>query len=238
MIKSASHSFSFKYATLSQGTRSNFNIFFYIWKNNIEKYIGGRRMSSNFKNEELVKVQGKMFPVVGGRLRLAHEENKSLNIETKVISFDSELAVVQALVKTEKGFFNGLGNASLKRDRVLANAILELAETRAIARALRFAGYGVEYTGFEEVENAVKVTDDEKKATRSMLLDIFSKAKELNMSNDDLQELIQRTTGKKYSKDLTTDEAKIVLNTLKIKDTVKDNDVIMWNVTYIKGIIL
>lgn len=184
-------------------------------------------MSSNFKNEELVKVQGKIFPVVGGRLRLAHEENKNLNIETKVISFDQELAVVQALVKTEKGFYNGLGNASVKRDRVLANAILELAETRAIARALRFAGYGVEYTGFEEVENAAKVIDDEKKAAKSMLIDIFSEAKGLNMSNDDLQELIKNTTGKEHSKDLTSNEAKVILNVLKTKSTVKDNDVIM-----------
>ena len=184
-------------------------------------------MSSNFKNEELVKVQGKIFPVVGGRLRLAHEENKSLNIETKVISFDQELAVVQALVKTEKGFYNGLGNASVKRDRVLANAILELAETRAIARALRFAGYGVEYTGFEEVENTAKAIDDEKKAAKTMLMDIFSEAKGLNMSNDDLQELIKNTTGKEHSKDLTSNEAKTILNALKTKNTVKDNDVIM-----------
>jgi hypothetical protein len=27
-------------------------------------------MPSTFKNEELVKVQGKIYPVVGGRLRL------------------------------------------------------------------------------------------------------------------------------------------------------------------------
>jgi hypothetical protein len=32
-------------------------------------------------------------------------------------------------------------------------AILELAETRAIARSLRFAGYGVEYCSAEEVSH-------------------------------------------------------------------------------------
>ena len=77
-------------------------------------------MLNNFKNEELVKVQGRMFPVVGGRLRLAHEDNANLSIETKVISYDTEVAIIHAMVKTEKGVFNGLGNASVKRDRVLS----------------------------------------------------------------------------------------------------------------------
>ncbi|MBF0526427.1 MAG: hypothetical protein HQK56_15195 [Deltaproteobacteria bacterium] len=43
--------------------------------------------------------------------------------------------------------------ASVDRDQKLAAAILELAETRSIARALRFAGYGVEYTGAEEISH-------------------------------------------------------------------------------------
>lgn len=183
-------------------------------------------MSSSFRNEELVKIQGKTFPVVGGRLRLAHEENKNLSIETKVISFDIELAIVQALVKTEKGYYNGLGNASIKRDKVLSNAILELAETRAIARALRFAGYGVEYTGFEEIENNSS-TIENKKASKPLLIDIFSKAKNLNISNDELQELIEKTTGKKYSKELTNSEAKEILNILKNKDELKNSNMIM-----------
>lgn len=171
-------------------------------------------MSNGFMNEELVKIQGKTFPVVGGRLRLAHEENENLSIKTKVISYTSDLSVVQATVKTEKGYFNGLGNASIKRDRVLSNAILELAETRAIARALRFAGYGVEYTGYEEVESG-QVSTEDKKAPRSVLLDIFNEANNLNISKDDLQVLVEESTGKKYSKELTNDEALKILKILK-----------------------
>jgi hypothetical protein len=109
-------------------------------------------MNNQFRNDEIVKVSGKDYPVVGGRLRLAHEENdESLTIETTVIKYESDIAVIQAKVTTEKGTFNGLGNATTQRDTKLKNAILELAETRAIARALRFAGYGVEYTGYEEI---------------------------------------------------------------------------------------
>jgi hypothetical protein len=110
-------------------------------------------MDNQFKNDEIVKVNNKDYPVVGGRLRLAHDENeKSLSIETTVIKYESDIAVIQAKVTTEKGTYNGLGNATSQRDARLKMAILELAETRAIARALRFAGYGVEYTGFEEVD--------------------------------------------------------------------------------------
>lgn len=180
-------------------------------------------MLNNFKNEELVKVQGKLFPVVGGRLRLAHEDNSNLSIETKVISYDGEIAIIQAMVKTEKGVFNGLGNASTKRDRILSNAILELAETRAIARAVRFAGYGVEYTGFEEVENHNE-NDDKEAATKSQLTDIFSYARNINMSNEELKDIIVKTTGKRSTKDLTKNEVKSIMEMLtKIKEKNQDN---------------
>ena len=43
--------------------------------------------------------------------------------------------------------------ASIERDSEIAPAVLELAETRAIARSLRFAGYGVEYCSAEEVSH-------------------------------------------------------------------------------------
>lgn len=190
-------------------------------------------MLNTFKNEELVKVQGKTYPVVGGRLRLAHDENKSLSIETNVVQYGDESTIIHASVRTEKGTFTGLGNASVKRDRVLSNAILELAETRAIARALRFAGYGVEYTGFEEVgegknaalEEQPPKGENHKKseaATKAQITTIFSIAKNLNMSNDELRELIQDKTGKSFSKDLSKSEASQMINILKEKE-ISDN---------------
>lgn len=191
-------------------------------------------MPNTFKNEELVKVQGKIYPVVGGRLRLAHDENKNLSIETSVIQYNNESTVVQASIKTDKGTFTGLGNASVKRDRVLSNAILELAETRAIARALRFAGYGVEYTGFEEVGEDKNLVSDEQDghregmpqtegATKAQINTIFRIAKNLNISNDELRELIQDTTGKSYSKDLSRRDASQIIALLKEKETA-DNE--------------
>ena len=93
------------------------------------------------------------YPKVGGRLRLAHEENENLNISTEIIRYEENVAVVKAQATTSKGTFNGLGMASLERDQWIAPAILELAENISIARSMRFAGYGVEYCSAEEVSH-------------------------------------------------------------------------------------
>lgn len=93
------------------------------------------------------------FPKVGGRLRLAHEVNGSLDINTDIVQYDGNLAVVRAVISSDKGSFSGIGMASVERDAKIAPAILELAETRAIARCLRFAGFGVEYCSAEEVSH-------------------------------------------------------------------------------------
>lgn len=121
-------------------------------------------MSTNgFLDHELVtrrqKVNGEwvetVFPRIGGRLRLAHEGNSKLSIQTEVVQFGETLAVVKATVNTDKGSFCGFGTASASRDQRLADSLLELAETRSIARSLRFGGYGVEYVGAEEVSHVI-----------------------------------------------------------------------------------
>ena len=125
-------------------------------------------MSNNgFRGDELVtrkqKVNGEwvetVFPRVGGRLRLAHEGNGKLSIQTEVVQFDESLAVVKSTVTTEKGDFCGFGTASVQRDQRLADSLLELAETRSISRSLRFSGYGMEYTSAEEVSHVTQETE-------------------------------------------------------------------------------
>ena len=116
---------------------------------------------NQFREDEIITLEqlrdGKMvrniFPKIGGRLRLAHEENDQLSITTEIIKYDENLAVVRAITTTMKGSFPGIGMASVERDHSIAPAILELAETRAIARSLRFAGYGVEYCSAEEISH-------------------------------------------------------------------------------------
>jgi hypothetical protein len=55
------------------------------------------------------------------------------------------------LLRPKKEPLNGLGNASVKRDKVLSNAILELAETRAMPGHFDLPVMELNYTGFEEV---------------------------------------------------------------------------------------
>ena len=94
-----------------------------------------------------------IHPKIAGRLRLAHEDNEQLSITSEVVNYDGNIAVVKVVSTTTKGDFPGLGMSSIERDKTIAPAILELAETRAIARSLRFAGYGVEYCSAEEISH-------------------------------------------------------------------------------------
>ncbi len=130
-------------------------------------------MSANvFQEHELVsrKVkignewQTRTFPVVGGRLRILHENNDNLSIQTEIIRLDNDFAVVKAAIENQKGKFTGTGTASVQRDERLADSLVELAETRAIARALRFGGIGVEYAGAEEVSH-VATAEPEREQT-------------------------------------------------------------------------
>ena len=109
-------------------------------------------MSTTFKPDELITKNGNTYPVIAGKLRLAHEDNADLSITTELISFEAlDQAVVKATTGTEKGTYQAYGVASASKDTRLVESLLELAETRAIARALRFAGYGMETCGIEEL---------------------------------------------------------------------------------------
>lgn len=135
-------------------------------------------MNSTFRPDELITKKGKTYPVVGARLRLAHENNDSLEIITNMISFEvMDQAVVKAQVKTDKGQYSAYGVASASKDTRLVDSLLELAETRSIARALRFAGYGVEYTGIEEIGDApAHQISEVKTTTNGVVQDPISKS--------------------------------------------------------------
>lgn len=128
--------------------------------------------TNGFREDELisrkVKVgnewETRVFPVVGGRLRLAHEENQNLNLKTELVSWDGQFAVFKCCAVTSKGQFVGYGTANSQRDARLAESLIELAETRSVARALRFAGFGLEFTGAEEVSH-VAAAEPEKEQT-------------------------------------------------------------------------
>ena len=128
--------------------------------------------TNGFREDELVsrkvKVgnewQTRVFPIIGGRLRLAHEENQNLNLQTEMVSWDGQFAIFKCCAVTTKGQFVGYGTANIQRDARLAESLVELAETRSVARALRFAGFGLEFTSAEEVSH-VAAAEPEKEQT-------------------------------------------------------------------------
>ena len=101
-------------------------------------------------------------------MRRAHEENETLSLHTEMVSWDGQYAVFKCRAVTGKGDFIGYGTANNQRDARLSESLIELAETRSIARALRFAGYGLEYCGAEEVSH---VADTEPVLERTVYKD-------------------------------------------------------------------
>lgn len=94
---------------------------------------------SNF----IIKLQGKDYVLFEGLLDLAHREGLK-KVETTLLQLpvpdNGMTAIVRANVETTKGTFTGIGDASPESvNRNMQPHIIRLAETRALARALRFA---------------------------------------------------------------------------------------------------
>lgn len=116
------------------------------------------------------------YPYFGGRLRVAHETFQPLKIRTTIIQHElRDKAIVHASVEgfprgkvaapavaVEMVEGAGIGTADKIGDGRLADSLLELAETRAIGRALRAMGIGADMVGAEEMARAGIVERDSK----------------------------------------------------------------------------
>jgi hypothetical protein len=95
------------------------------------------------KREFVIDRQGKEYVLYAGLLDVAHAQGLS-SIKTQLLQAPSaqngNVAICSAEVTTEKGTFTGLGDADPTNvNRMMANALIRMAETRAKARALRDA---------------------------------------------------------------------------------------------------
>lgn len=100
------------------------------------------------------KIQGKDFVLFEGLLDMAHASGLK-RIETQLLQAPHKdngmLAIVRAVVETDKGVYSALGDASPEAtERPMQPHIVRLADTRAIARALRLA-VNVGMTAVEEI---------------------------------------------------------------------------------------
>ena len=108
----------------------------------------------SLKRQFVVQDHGKEFVLYAGLLDEAHAQGLR-RIETRLLQIptadNGELAVVSAVVETEKGTFAGLGDASPANVKPHLRAhLIRLAETRAKARALRDA-INVSMAAYEEL---------------------------------------------------------------------------------------
>lgn len=109
---------------------------------------------SRFSTDKVVKLQGKEYVLFEGLLEVAHAHCNLQSISTNLIQLptqESPFCIVQATVTTDKGeSFQGIGDASPANvNKMIVPHLIRMAETRAVARALRFlTGFG---TAFEEL---------------------------------------------------------------------------------------
>ena len=100
-------------------------------------------------SKHIIPLQGKDFILFAGLLEIAHEQGLS-SVNTEVIQLEP-VVVIKATVTTSKGTFTGIGDASENNvNRMIAPHKIRMAETRAVARALRFAT-NIGMTALEEL---------------------------------------------------------------------------------------
>jgi hypothetical protein len=95
------------------------------------------------KREFVINRNGKDYVLYAGLLDLAHQQGLKA-IKTQLVQVPSsdngQVAICLAEVTTEKGTFTGIGDADPGNvSRMMATALIRMAETRAKARALRDA---------------------------------------------------------------------------------------------------
>jgi len=104
--------------------------------------------------EFLVNRQGSTFITYRGLIHLAHQQGLSATATELVQAPDAAngmTAIVTARVTTEKGTFAGMGDANPGNvGKQIVPHVLRMAETRALARALRVATNAA-YTALEEL---------------------------------------------------------------------------------------
>lgn len=98
-----------------------------------------------------VNVQGKDFITFNGLLAEAHAQGLT-NIHTSMINEDITNPIFKATVTVDGKEFTGYGDANVDNvARQVSKALIRMAETRSIARALRFA-CNIDMAAIEELD--------------------------------------------------------------------------------------
>ena len=119
-----------------------------------------------------VMIHGKEYRTVAERVSDIHNNNqdKSLSIETELVSWNEGIVIFKATVTTGCGLFTGYAYEKEGASQINKTSALENCETSSIGRALAAAGFGgTEYASANEVQNAItQQTNDTFKGTNSV----------------------------------------------------------------------
>ncbi|MDQ2733239.1 MAG: hypothetical protein M3Y56_16435 [Armatimonadota bacterium] len=120
------------------------------------------------RSEFMIDRNGKTFCLYAGLLDEAHQQGLK-EIRTTLVQIptneNGNVAICQSEVRTEKGVFTGLGDASPQNvARAMLTCLIRMAETRAKARALRDA-VNVGVAALEELDSEASGADREEAAS-------------------------------------------------------------------------
>lgn len=104
-----------------------------------------------------VDIRGKKYTTVAERIVDLHENTSGdYSIETDIVQFDAEVAVIKATLIIGSNRFSGHAFEKSAASQINKTSHLENCETSAIGRALAAAGYGgTEYASANEVQQAI-----------------------------------------------------------------------------------
>jgi hypothetical protein len=169
-----------------------------------------------------IKIHGKEYKTVAERVNEIHDDlkEKSLSIETELVSWADSVVVFKATVTTPQGVFTGHAYEDEGKGQINSTSALENCETSAIGRALSSAGYaGTEFASANEVQNAIHQQSETKQMTTKVIFEDRLKQAEIKFD-----EIGKTATFLKYLEDTfgTNNISQIAKERAKGADAVMD----------------
>lgn len=129
-----------------------------------------------------VKIHGKEYKTVAERVTELHKDNKnkSLSIETELVSWSDGVVIFKSTVTTGSGVFTGYAYEKENASQINKTSALENCETSSIGRAIAAAGYsGTEYASANEVQNAIEQQKTTQNNTKVSIKPLDKKHKDM-----------------------------------------------------------
>lgn len=184
--------------------------------------IKERELSPEFKQKFVIDLKGKDFIQFDGLMVLAHAEGIK-GVKTRIEQFPNKendhTAVIHATVKDANGEeWTGIGDASPQSvGKTIANAIIRMAETRAIGRALRMMlGIG---TMMEEVYNPY----EEPLVSNEQMGKMAKIMKKRGITREQAADFCQQEFGKQSAGTLLKSEADVFIKFLELVELPDDD---------------